>query len=73
MHFQLRSWHDATQWALHSATFYFLNSVRALWEEHRVTHLLAQSNHETAGAELPDQLTLPEFILECAEEVLKER
>lgn len=72
MHFQLRSWPNGVQWGLHSATFYFLNSVRALWEEHRVAHTLAQSGRRNVPADLAVQLTIPEFVLECAEALIAE-
>jgi hypothetical protein len=73
MHFQLRNWPDGVQWGLHSAIFYFLNSTHALWEEHRVAHRLAQSGRRNAPAEQHPPLTIPEFVLTCAEALIAER
>ena len=66
MFFVLRNWHDATQWGLHSAIFYFLNSVHALWEEHRVLYAFHHAGRRQSAAKAVEGKSLPQFILDCA-------
>ena len=48
------------------------NSVRALWEEHRYVHILAQERRAAADAIVNEHLPIPEFILFCAEALAPE-
>lgn len=70
--FNLRNWHDGHQWGLHSAIFYFLSSTRSLWEEHKITHNLAQKGKRKSSAAGVQQLSIPVFIILCAEAVITE-
>ena len=72
MHFHLRHWPDAIQWGLHSATFYFLNSVHALCEEHRYVHTLTQEGRAAADAIVNEHLPILKFIFICAEALAPE-
>jgi len=73
MFFDLRNWHDGKQWGLHSAIFYFLNSTRSLWEEHRIAHSLALQGKRNSSAAGVQRLSIPNFIVHCAESLLAER
>jgi hypothetical protein len=72
MFYDLRNWPDGHQWGLHSAIFYFLNSTRSLWEEHRIAHSLAQKGKRNSSAAGVHQISIPKFILLCAEALLEE-
>jgi hypothetical protein len=67
MFFVLRNMPDGHQWGLHSAVFYFLASARALWEEHRVVHELAKKGQRASREVTKEKLTIPHFILLCAQ------
>ena len=66
-HYYARNWSGGPQWALHSALFYFLNSTRYLWEEHRVCHQQAQHGGHFHESVLPDPVSFPDFLLDCVE------
>lgn len=70
--FNLRYWPDGRQWGLHSAIFYFLSSTRSLWEEHKVVHNLAQKGKRKSSEADMQQLSIPNFIILCAEALIAE-
>ena len=73
MFFMLRNMHNVHAWGIHSAIFYFLATVRALWEEHRVLYTLAQHGQRAAVSAPIQQHTIPQFIIFCAEALIAEQ
>lgn len=50
MFFQLPGFKNANSWALHSAMFYFLLTIRGMTVEHRIAHQYHQSKGNRSAA-----------------------
>lgn len=73
MFFTLRNLPTAISMALHSACFYFLNTVHAVWEEHRVFHNFHQKKQSKSAANSVQDDSIPKFIVECATPIVERR
>lgn len=67
MFFQLRGYHSVNSLVLHSASFYFLATCRAVWEEHMRVRRYAHVREAKSAWNEYTMDSLPEFIVNLGE------
>lgn len=67
MFFQLRGYHSVNSLVLHSASFYFLATCRAVWEEHMHARRYAHACEAKSAWDQYTMASLPEFIINLCE------
>ena len=66
--FQLHGGKSANGWALQTLCHHIFMNARAIWEEQRAAHAYQASGRSIAAAEAVQQLTIPRFLLNAAEQ-----